>query len=430
MSARTRNAVGSLRGAVGHGRGDQVPDVDRPIRQKRLFVLCSQFPVPSETFVIDHVLGMAAAGWKVTVAARRIDWAQAERICTLMDTPLELVEISKWSRASGYQRLAIVWHALRIILRRIPLHLLNRAAWTCAIPAVELEREIRVRAPQAIHAHFGQNGVTAVLAADLPTLVNFHGHDFTSWVRRRGSSLYKDALQGSTIVAHSEFAERSLLKLGLRGVKRVTMGVDLGRFVSPSRAESWPRPLRLVSVGRLVPQKGHHIVLGALAQLRNSCPELDVRLRIVGSGPDRKMIRTMAEELGVSDYVDGPTAVPSDEMPLVYNAADVMVVASQSTRDGWKEAFCRAAVEGMACGIPVVATPCGGLSDTVGFGGVVASDESSAGLVTALMSLLSSGGPAYWQQRARKSAERFGIDRMQEEYLKWTELCCGAIVKA
>jgi colanic acid/amylovoran biosynthesis glycosyltransferase len=386
-----------------------------------LLVVCTWFPVLSETFVIDHVTGMVCEGWDVTVVARKIDQEEARKVQAREGVHFDLVELPDWRATTGWQRLGTAYRALQLILGKMPSQAFNRAAWMCAMRAVGMKRTIEEHNPDAIHAHFGPNGVTAALASELPLIVNFHGHDFTSWPKRWGWRLYREAFGRAVVVAHSDFAERRLDESGVGNVKRVTLGVDLLRFRSAQREQHWPRPLRLLSVGRLVRQKGHDVALHALAILRASRPGLDVRLRIIGAGPEQAKLGDLAERLAIRDWVEGPAAMDNEEMPTVYNSADLLVVASQSTPDGWEEAFCRAAVEGMACGLPVVASPCGGLPDTVGSGGIVARAQDAKALAAAVEHIVDSDGPEYWARRARESASRFSTEITRQEYSACTK---------
>ena len=243
----------------------------------------------------------------------------------------------------------------------------------------------------------------------------------SSWPQQWGWRLYRQSLRHAVIIAHSTFAEKALIASGIANVKRVTMGVDMERFLPVKREQSWPSRLLLVSVGRLVPQKGYYIALRALAILRRTRPELDVHLRIVGAGPEREALESLADRLGIRDRLEGPTAVDSGDMPVVYRSANLLVTASQSTADGWEEAFCRTAVEGMACGLPVVATPCGGLPDTVGIGGIIAAGQDPDSLAVSIGQLIAAGSPAHWALLAVESAGRFRIERMRREYSACSE---------
>jgi D-inositol-3-phosphate glycosyltransferase len=111
-------------------------------------------------------------------------------------------------------------------------------------------------------------------------------------------------------------------------------------------------------VGRIEPLKGIDLLLRAVAHL-------DGRFRVLVIGGDGKdlarksELAVLAAELTIADKVTFLDAVPHDDLPLYYNAADICVVPS------YYESFGLVAVEAMACGVPVIASRVGGLKETV-----------------------------------------------------------------
>ena len=101
----------------------------------------------------------------------------------------------------------------------------------------------------------------------------------------------------------------------------------------------------LVAVGRLGPQKGFDILLGALTRL----PE-DVRLVIFGEGPQRAALEQQARRLGLAGRLDLPGYCVDPQAEIA--AADCFVLASRF------EGSPNALVEALATGVPVVATDC------------------------------------------------------------------------
>jgi glycosyltransferase involved in cell wall biosynthesis len=112
------------------------------------------------------------------------------------------------------------------------------------------------------------------------------------------------------------------------------------------RHEADAHELRLLSVGRLAPQKRHDVAIAALAQLRSSgCP---ARLEILGRGPAEGSLRALAGRLGLAEHVTF-SGFLSDPGPR-YLAADVFVLTSDF------EGFGNVVVEALAHELPVVAT--------------------------------------------------------------------------
>ena len=92
---------------------------------------------------------------------------------------------------------------------------------------------------------------------------------------------------------------------------------------------------------------------------------VDVRVRLVGDGPLRARLPELACRMGVEGAVELVGGVPYGELPGVYRAADVFVLAS-GPRTTWREQFGFAVVEAMACGLPVIAGHSGSLDEVVG----------------------------------------------------------------
>jgi glycosyltransferase involved in cell wall biosynthesis len=109
-----------------------------------------------------------------------------------------------------------------------------------------------------------------------------------------------------------------------------------------------------------VPEKGQHILLRALAQLDG-----DWRLRLVGGGPMRAELESLARDLGIAERVTFLNQIPSTEMPAQYQEIDVLVVPSLTTPH-WKEQFGpRATVEAMASGVPVIGSDSGAIPNVI-----------------------------------------------------------------
>lgn len=137
----------------------------------------------------------------------------------------------------------------------------------------------------------------------------------------------------------------------------VRNGVDLRRFRQMSREDA-RRTLKiagsplLLSVGHLVENKGHALVIDALAEVAKRFP--DARLVVVGRGPEYDRLRERAASRGCADRVVLAGGADPAAMIDWYNAADILVLASAS--EGWANVL----LEALACGTPVVATRVGG----------------------------------------------------------------------
>ncbi|MBU2954479.1 glycosyltransferase family 4 protein [Marinobacter sp. F3R08] len=386
--------------------------------RKHVLVVVSSFPVYSETFVVDHVKGMLESGWEVSVVAENIDRKLFDAFFAGEASRPELLTYFSPSRLLGEGVVTLAGKAFEgIECHPVPGSLNARAM---AVKAQCLSGVIRDVCPDLIHAHFGSNGVLAAIALkglNLPLVVNFHGYDVTSYTKKNGWGLYQCHLNRAVLVGHSEFVRRRLRENMGSKVESIVMGVDTGRFVpNVEKGQQWPRPLRFMSVGRLTRCKGHDVAIEALRILHSRHPEWDSRLSIVGSGEEYEALVEQAQAAGLSDRVCYLGGLDYHAMPAVMQEADVLMVCSQSTEDGWEEAFCRVAVEGMASGLAVVATPCGGLPETINGAGYTARGFEAQSVVDAVEDLLSTETPESLSLRSRRVAARYDLRKMVHGY--------------
>ena len=190
--------------------------------------------------------------------------------------------------------------------------------------------------------------------------------------------IWKDA---AAIVANSD---------GLRQLARVfdsrfeipiiPNGVDLQEYATEVR--SWSPP-RLLSVGRLVHQKGLDLAMRVLAQLKN----LEWEWRIVGDGPQINVLKSLANELGIQDRTNFPGWLSHAELMECYKDANLFLFPSRH------EGMPNAVLEAMASGLPIIASRIAGNEELVvdGETGILFPSEDMEALCLALRQLLADG---------------------------------------
>jgi glycosyltransferase involved in cell wall biosynthesis len=142
--------------------------------------------------------------------------------------------------------------------------------------------------------------------------------------------------------------------------RTIHWGIDPDAF--PYRAERRPQVRRLLFVGQVLPHKGVHTVVEALALLASSEGGSRFTLTIAGDAdnPYGHELRRLVRELGVEEAVSFRGRVPRAEIVALYHEHDVLVFPSV-----WNEPFGITILEAMACGLPVVATGTGGSGEIV-----------------------------------------------------------------
>jgi phosphatidylinositol alpha-1,6-mannosyltransferase len=161
-----------------------------------------------------------------------------------------------------------------------------------------------------------------------------------------------------------------------------------GRALVRDRYHLGDRPT-VVCVSRLVPRKGQDMLIRALPAIRRAVP--DAVLLIVGGGPDRQRLATLAEQTGVAEDVVFTGTVPIAELPAHYAAGDVFAMPARTRGRGLDvEAFGLVYLEASATGLPVVAGRSGGAPETVrdGVTGCVVDGRQAGELAEAVTGLL------------------------------------------
>jgi glycosyltransferase involved in cell wall biosynthesis len=160
-------------------------------------------------------------------------------------------------------------------------------------------------------------------------------------------------------------------------------GVDLDRFA----AARTPRPSDggnhlILSVGRLVWEKGHQDLLRAVALLRHR-GRTDLRVLIVGVGPEEERLRRTIADLSLDAVAELRGWVPHDELQDVYSQASCLVLGSEPTWS-WEEQFGMVLVEALAAHIPVIAAASGAIPEVLDGNATLFAPGDWVGLADAL----------------------------------------------
>jgi glycosyltransferase involved in cell wall biosynthesis len=247
----------------------------------------------------------------------------------------------------------------------------------------------------AIDAHYlYPDGVAAAWLGQrfgLPVVLTARGSDvtlFPDYAMPRALILRALASAAGIITVSRGLAD-ALVRLGVPegSITVLRNGVDLGLFnpqdASVCRAGLGVDGRVAVSVGGLIPRKGHDLTIAALALLP------DWTLLIAGEGPERAALAALAERTGVDNRVRLLGPVPHADLPLIYGAADLSILSS--AREGWANVL----LESMACGTPVVDSPIPGNDEVVRdqAAGVIAATRTPEAIADAVRLVMAEARP-------------------------------------
>lgn len=221
----------------------------------------------------------------------------------------------------------------------------------------------------------------------------------------------QNVLRGFTydcIVVPTSYVQEKLREYGVESpIVVIPNGIDYEAYWDSSIERE---DHRLVTIGRLNKRKAHEDVMQAFAKLRNEFPRL--QLDIVGNGPRREHLQSLAIDLGEEDSITFHGFVSDSEKIQMLNRATVFLFASR------QEGFGLVLLEAMAAGTPIVARDLPVYHDFFedGIHGYLFSGEAPMGMIEATRHLLTS--PNECQQigdAARRHASRYGWDTVAEQ---------------
>ncbi|MGK0299527.1 MAG: teichuronic acid biosynthesis glycosyltransferase TuaC [Planctomycetota bacterium] len=371
------------------------------------------------TFVYERMRRVAAASgcrWSVVAPVPEVIW------------PLRRGIYKQWADVPSREQ----WQGVDVYhprFRHWPGMSQRHQANAVAAGAKSVVRELLAAGDGVLDAHYlWPDGVAAAKLAEefsVPFTLTARGTDVN--VLAQDASLApriaEAAARAHACMAVSDALSKrfaAACKLPESEVVTVRNGVDLERFVpgnpvAARRALGLPEVGRIVvSVGRLVAGKGFDVAVRAVRDLPNTT------LVLVGDGPERSKLAGLG-----GDRVKFLGVLPATEVATAYQAADVFVLPSH--REGWPNVV----TEALASGLPVVATPVGGIPQILGgeqpepFLGALVPVGDVAGFAVALQRVLDDEKRT---SEVRAFAERYGWQEPIEHLVQTFRRACGEVV--
>lgn len=340
----------------------------------KIAYLTSRYPLVSHTFIMREVLALRKLGVQVdTFTIRRpdneeipaaIDREESRRTYAILPArPMQLVLDHLrmlWSRPGGY--LTALWTTLSC---RAPG--LRAGIWNLFYfaEAAVLASELRRRSIRHVHVHFANVPANVTMLASRMSggtwSMTLHGlSDFQDPSPERLTEKIRSA---ALVICVSDFGRAQAMLHSepamWEKIHRVHCGIDPDGYVGPDgqQEDGNSRPIRLLNVARLAPEKGHCVLLRAIRRVLDQGIELVCTF--VGGEGDCRSYQELAEELGITDRVAFVGAVGHDEIHRYYSNADIFVLPS------FAEGLPVVLMEAMASRLPVIATQIMGVPELV-----------------------------------------------------------------
>lgn len=301
---------------------------------------------------------------------------------------------SPWKLYSDIDRVELfekwqVCHFRYLMLPKIGLPIQGKSMAICTVQ--KIRRLILQKGPfDLIDAHFiYPDGFAAMQISrkfDIPLVVSARGSDINYYsridaIRPKIKAVLKYA---DAVIGVSKDLVEKMISLGApeNRCHHIPNGVDSHQFC-PIGNKNEKKPLRnLLAVGNLVPEKGFDLLLKAMSLLKPAYP--DIQLNIIGVGPDFSRLSSLCEAFQIKENVRFPGQVDHREIYSWFQGAGVFCLSSL------REGNPNVVLEALATGIPVAATPVGGVPELIheNINGVLSHDFSPESLARAINSVL------------------------------------------
>ena len=397
--------------------------IDRPAAIRPgpvLAYLTSQYPATSHTFIRREVAAMREAGLALETYSVRppaeaeladeVERREHESTYTLLrqgvGTFLAAHLVTLFRRPLGYLKTG--WLALS---HRPPGIKSLALAFAHFAEAILLARQLERRQVTHLHNHFANSAATVGMLATrlLGIHWSFTLHGISETDYPAGLMLGRKVEAADLVICVSWFGRAQAMRVVAPGhwpkFEVVRCGLDLDAVARVVTAK--PGNGTIICVGRLSPEKGHAGLFAAFAELRPRFPA--ARLTLVGDGPARTDLESLARTLGIDDAVRFAGRQSEAATLAEIGRSDILVLPSLM------EGLPIVLMEAMALGVPAVASRIAGIPEliTENVEGLLFTPANWEELGERLSALL--GDPALGETlavRARaKIAAEFDIDR-------------------
>ncbi|MEL6159946.1 MAG: glycosyltransferase [Cyanobacteria bacterium J06623_5] len=381
--------------------------IEMPIEKMRIAFVVHEFPVLSETFIVNQAIGLIDRGHEVDIFTRRLGDADKvhpdvyhygllDRVRVLPAVPenyvLRVMGAIALIFKYGYRYPGPVGRSLNPFSRGI--RALSLWSLFTAIPALNWPSY------DVIHCQFGNLGFHGLLVKDFnpsaKLVMMFRGFDISQYLRDKGDRLYEFIFtRADFFLTNCDFFRQRLLALGCPAnrVRVHYSGLDCEKFPLKLRTHKPDEPIRIASTGRLVEKKGFEYSIRAIAQVAKQVP---VIYHIMGDGPLRPALSALIESLGLSGQVRLLGWCDEAEIIRVLERAHLFVAPSVTAASGNQDAPINVLKEAMALGLPVVSTVHGGIPELVqdGVSGRLLPERDADAIAQALLDLIAQ--PERW----------------------------------
>jgi colanic acid/amylovoran biosynthesis glycosyltransferase len=341
------------------------------------FLIAERFPEPVGSFLLDQITSFIDMGIDVKVfVLHKKENAEHENIkkykvlerTTFLNVPRRKLirffdSIPILARGLFYDPIKVL-KSFNIKRYGKMALTLNFLYWYNELPKLKEEFDI-------IHCHFGVVGLMGLYLKDIgmkgKLVTSFYGSDIGNYPKKNGEDVYIPLFKtGDIFIANSNSVKERLLQYGCpedKISKIIPLAIRSDKF-KPSKTIKKPKKyFRILTVARLMEEKGHKYSIKAIAELVKK-NYYNIKYIIVGDGPERQYLENLVSELGINKYVKFLGRLSDKEMVKQYKMAHIFVLPSVHATEYFSEEG-QGVVnqEAQLMELPVISTNVGGIPE-------------------------------------------------------------------
>src|SRR3989344_1748865 len=397
----------------------------------RIAFVVGKFPLISEVFVLNQVIGLIKLGHEVDIFSfSRGDTKKIHSDVEKYGLLKKVIYLDPLHRVSDRVRETRMSLSEKYSKKiGFKLSLLDLIRYTrdkfLLMKLIHWLRLKSMRPYDIIHCQMGTVGLRFLPLRRLgifsgKLVVQFRGEDITEFVKQKGEKVYgKLFKEADCFMPVCDYLGERAIALGCPKDKISVLrsGINCKRFIYSERVIPSTGFIRIAIVGRLVGKKGIEYAIRAFSILKKRGYKAE--LLIVGDGPLRMRLQELSKELNVDKSVVFFGAKNHDEVVEILNKAHLFVAPSVISKNGNEEGIPNVLKEAMAVGLPVVSTYHAGIPELVqdGISGFLVSERDTQSLADKLGYLIDH--PEIWI-RIGRSGRRFiekdyNIEKLNKE---------------
>jgi len=385
----------------------------------KIAFIVGAFPTLSETFILNQITGLLDLGHEVDIFAY---FNPGEEKVHSDVKAYRLMERTHYFIMPS-NRAKHVLNALGLLVTNFhkdPIKLLKalnvfkygREASSLRLLYARLSFLGKEQYYDIIHCHFGPNGNLGAYLKQLGVqgklVTTFHGYDTRLGIKK-GGYIYQTLFEeGDCFIAVSDYNYEHLISFGLDKNKIIChpVGIDVDKFVYKWQSESPKdaKQIKVISIARLVEEKGIQYGIRAIHKLLQQNTGLDLEYNIIGCGPLESVLKGLIHELMLDKVVHLLGPQEQEQVAQALQQSHLFFLPSVA------ESFGVVLLEAQAVGLPVVATAVGSTSQAIidGKSGFLVPKRNVAAMAERLEYLIKH--PELWPEMGRAGR------RFVEEY--------------